>query len=50
MLTNFSWIDTGKITYKGTTYVFTDYGLDAPPKATGGFLLEMDFYSKGALH
>lgn len=47
MLTNFSWIDTGKITYKGTTYVFTDYGLDAPPKATGGFLLEMDFYSKG---
>ena len=47
MSVDYSWIDTGKITYKGTTYVFTDYGLDAPPKATGGFLLEMDFYSKG---
>ena len=45
MLTDWSWMKSGSVTYKGKTYRFTDLGLDAPPAGTGGFLLEMDFYS-----
>ncbi|MCD7944404.1 MAG: CotH kinase family protein [Clostridia bacterium] len=45
MLEDWSWMDNGYVTYNGTKYVFTDYGLDELPDATGGFLMEMDFYS-----
>ncbi|MCD7776076.1 MAG: CotH kinase family protein [Firmicutes bacterium] len=45
MLADWSWMDSGYVTYNGTKYVFTDYGLEELPDATGGFLMEMDFYS-----
>ena len=46
MLADWSWMETGKIEYDGVTYVFTEWGLDELPAQTGGFLLEMDFYSQ----
>ncbi len=47
MLTDWSWMETGQIEYKDTVYVFTEWGLPELPEETGGFLLEMDFYSQG---
>ncbi len=47
MLTDWSWMETGKTEYDGVTYVFTEWGLPELPEQTGGFLLEMDFYSMG---
>ncbi len=44
MMEDFSWMGTGKFRYDGKTYSCGDLGLDAPPKQTGGFLAEMDFY------
>ncbi len=46
MLTDWSWMKNGKVTYKGVSYTFTDLGLDPLPPETGGFLLEMDFYAQ----
>ncbi len=47
MLKDWSWMSTGEIKYKRDTYVFTEWGLPELPEQTGGFLLEMDFYSQG---
>ncbi len=47
MLTDWSWMETGQIEYKKNVYVFTEWGLPELPEQTGGFLLEMDFYSQG---
>ena len=47
MMNDWSWMSTGEVTLKKTTYVFTDWGLPELPEQTGGFLLEMDFYSQG---
>lgn len=44
LLEDFSWIDKKEITYESRTYSLSDYGIEVPD-ATGGFLLEMDFYS-----
>ncbi len=46
MTDDWSWMSTGSVTLDGVTYVFTDWGLDQLPEQTGGFLLEMDFYSQ----
>ncbi len=47
LLNDWSWLKTGRVTYNGKSYKFTDLGLPALPKQTGGFLLEMDFYHLG---
>ncbi len=47
MMNDWSWMETGEIQIKKHKYVFTDYGLPELPEQTGGFLLEMDFYSIG---
>lgn len=47
MMDDWSWMGTGKATYDGVTYVFSEWGLPELPEQTGGFLLEMDFYSQG---
>lgn len=51
MLSDFSWMDTGMVTYTGTlmetrTFSFADFDIELP-EANGGFLAEMDFYSIG---
>ncbi len=56
VLSDFSWIDSHQITlsentYNGITipaktYKFNEYGLNIP-QTDGGYLIEMDFYSKG---
>ena len=50
MITDFSWIDSKKVTTSGGladgTYEFSKYGITLP-KTNGGFLAEMDFYSIG---
>jgi len=50
MITDFSWIDSKKVTTSGgladATYEFSKYGITLP-KTNGGFLAEMDFYSIG---
>lgn len=45
LLQDFKWIDKKEITYHSRTYAFSDYGIEVKD-ATGGFLLEMDFYSR----
>lgn len=45
MMEDWSWMSTGEIKLKKTTYVFTEWGLPELPEQTGGFLLEMDFWS-----
>ena len=46
MIKDWSWMKKGSVKYKNKTYKFTDdLGLPALPPQTGGFLLEMDFYS-----
>ena len=47
MLADWSWMTSGRVKYGGTTYKFTDLGLEKLPSQTGGFLLEMDFYHLG---
>lgn len=47
LFSDWSWMKTGQVKLNGKTYVFTDYGMEALPPQTGGFLLEMDFYSIG---
>ena len=47
LFSDWTWMKTGEVKLNGKTYVFTDYGLEALPPQTGGFLLEMDFYSIG---
>lgn len=46
MMEDWSWMSTGEVKLKKTTYVFTEWGLPELPEQTGGFLLEMDFYSQ----
>ena len=47
MLTDWSWMESGRFKYGKKTYKFTtDLGLPELPEQTGGFLLEMDFYSQ----
>ncbi len=46
MLKDWSWMSTGEITVKNTTYKLSEWGLPELPPQTGGFLLEMDFYSQ----
>jgi len=43
MTLDFSWYDTGNVTFKGTTYKVADYYTDEIPEFTGGFALDMDF-------
>ncbi len=46
MLTDWSWMRSGKVSYNGKIYDFvSDLGMDKLPSQTGGFLLEMDFYA-----
>ncbi len=47
MMDDWSWMSTGQVTVGRDTYVFTEWGLPELPEQTGGFLLEMDFYSMG---
>jgi hypothetical protein len=47
MVADYRWVDTGSVKYNGSVYKFADYGLPALPAATGGWLLEMDFFSFG---
>lgn len=46
MMDDWSWMTNGYVKLDGVKYVFTDWGLDPLPEQTGGFLLEMDFYSQ----
>ena len=43
--TDWSWIDSGKFTYERKTYTLESLGVTLP-ETTGGYLMEMDFYSK----
>ncbi len=44
LLQDYSWMDTGVILYKEIKYYIKDY-ISKLPKATGGYLAEMDFYA-----
>lgn len=43
MTTDFSWYDTGKVTFDGTSYEIADYWSEEIPEFTGGFVFDMDF-------
>lgn len=43
---NWSWIDSGKFTYERKRYTLSSLGVTLPA-TTGGYLMEMDFYSQG---
>jgi len=42
---DYSYIDSGNVTYDGKTYKFSDYGIDMN-NPDGGYLVCMDFYSR----
>ncbi len=44
LLTDWSWMRSGRVSYNGRSYQYTSLGMPAPPRQNGGFLLEMDFY------
>ncbi len=43
MKTDFSWYDSGKVTFQGTSYQVEDYWEEEIPEFTGGFVFDMDF-------
>ncbi len=45
LTTDWSWIDSGSFKYKGKSYKASSLGITLP-KTTGGYLIEMDFYSQ----
>lgn len=47
LLSDYSWIDSGMFSYASETYSFSDLGVYLPD-TTGGYLIEMDFYSKNS--
>ncbi len=46
LMSDFSWIDSGEFKYNSKKYTFEDLGITLPA-TTGGYLVEMDFYSRG---
>lgn len=42
---DWSWLDDGKFDYKKKHYTIEEFGVTLPAK-TGGYIIEMDFYSK----
>lgn len=46
LTSDWSWIDSGKFKYNGKEYKFSDLGIELP-ETNGGYLIEMDFYSRG---
>lgn len=47
--TDWSWVDSGKFKYGSKTYTFDDLGISLP-ETTGGYLIEMDFFSRDENH
>ncbi len=46
LISDWTWIDTGKFKYNKKTYKLETLGITLP-ETTGGYLMEMDFYSQG---
>lgn len=43
MTEDFSWYDSGMVSFNGRSYLVTDYYKDTIPAFTGGFVYDMDF-------
>ncbi len=45
LVSDWSWVDSGEFKYNKKTYTFEEFGVTLPER-TGGYIIEMDFYSR----